>query len=456
MGRSIVAFAAVLSLFSSFILAQNIPKCGPGSPCPASAPCCSQYGQCGVGAYCLGGCDPLFSHKLTSCVPAPVCSSADYQLNSLDNAAPINKYLGDASNTNWVYSGTPATYQGDSLLLTMAQDTVGTLIASTRYVWYGKISATLSTSQGAGVVTAFIMMSDVKDEIDFEFVGTDLEHAQSNFYSQGVTNYNNGANLSTSNTLENTHTYTIDWQPDQITWAIDGNVMRTVKRDSTWNATANRFDFPQTPSRIMLSLWPAGLPSNGAGTIAWGGGLVDWNSPLMQNGYYYARVHEVKVDCYDPPPGANINGRKSYIYTDAAGTNNTVQITDKLVTLASLQATGEDPGVDPDASQSSSASGTSTASSSASTSAEPESVPGMVGAGGMSEDTTSLAGGDSGAAPTGAAGGQAGSGQSGGNGGFSQGGSSQGANSGADVVKVEKLGGSVIAILIAIAAVMVL
>lgn len=70
----------------------------------------------------------------------------------------------------------------------MAPDTVGTVLASTHYVWYGKISATLSTSRGAGVVTAFIMMSDVKDEIDFEFVGPDLQHAQSNYYSQGVTN----------------------------------------------------------------------------------------------------------------------------------------------------------------------------------------------------------------------------------------------------------------------------
>jgi beta-glucanase (GH16 family) len=69
----------------------------------------------------------------------------------------------------------------------MAPDTVGTLLASTHYVWYGKISATMTTSQGAGVVTAFIMMSDAKDEIDFEFVGVDTQHAQSNYYWQGVT-----------------------------------------------------------------------------------------------------------------------------------------------------------------------------------------------------------------------------------------------------------------------------
>jgi beta-glucanase (GH16 family) len=98
----------------------------------------------------------------------------------------IAKYLGDYSNVNWVSSGNPLVYNG-ALLLTMPQDTVGTLLASTHYVWYGKICAKMTTSQGQGVVTAFIMMSDVKDEIDFEFVGVDVQHAQTNYYSQGVT-----------------------------------------------------------------------------------------------------------------------------------------------------------------------------------------------------------------------------------------------------------------------------
>jgi beta-glucanase (GH16 family) len=113
--------------------------------------------------------------------------SADYKLNSLSDVTDIAKYLGDPSHTNWVSTGTPLVYNNQAILLTMAPDTVGTLLASSHYVWYGKVSATLTTSQGAGVVTAFIMMSDVKDEIDFEFIGVDVQHAQSNFYSQGVT-----------------------------------------------------------------------------------------------------------------------------------------------------------------------------------------------------------------------------------------------------------------------------
>lgn len=182
-------FNAAAALAATFCLtsAATIPKCGPGSPCPQDTPCCSQYGQCGVGAYCLGGCDPEYSYTLESCMAAPVCKSMDYKLTSLDDVQSNTEYLGDASSINWVASGAPVVYNDQAVLLTMAPDTVGTLLMSTHYVWYGKISATMTTSQGQGVVTAFILMSDVKDEIDFEFVGVDLTQAQSNYYWQGVT-----------------------------------------------------------------------------------------------------------------------------------------------------------------------------------------------------------------------------------------------------------------------------
>ena len=140
-----------------------------------------------MGAYCLGGCDPSFSFQLESCVPAPICRSEDYKLSSLDGITANTEYLGDASKSNWVSSGQALAYQ-DQVLLTMAKGTVGTLLASTSYVWYGKISATLKSSRGQGVVTAFILLSDVKDEIDFEFIGVALNDVQSNYYWQGLPN----------------------------------------------------------------------------------------------------------------------------------------------------------------------------------------------------------------------------------------------------------------------------
>ncbi|CAG5165495.1 uncharacterized protein ALTATR162_LOCUS6802 [Alternaria atra] len=349
MVRSLLSAAFAATIFAGTALAGA--KCSKDSHCPQDTPCCSLYGDCGVGAFCLGGCDPLMSHSFDSCVPGPVCKSGKYSLDSLDDVQTIDKYLGDASKINWQSQGMPTIYtdpktKEKSTLLTMAQGTVGTLLASTYYVWYGKICSKLSTAQGKGVVTAFILMSDVKDEIDFEWVGVDTSHVQSNFYSQGVTVYTNGENLTVpdANTVETMHEYCVDWKEDTLTWSINGKNQRTLERDSTWNKTSGRYDYPQTPARIMLSLWPAGLPTNEKGTIDWAGGEIDWNSPYMTNGYYAARFQEVTVECYDPPEGAQIKGKKTYKYTDEAGTNNTVAITDDVVVLGSLMGTGENPG----------------------------------------------------------------------------------------------------------------
>lgn len=68
----------------------------------------------------------------------------------------------------------------------MPPESVGTVVSSTHYIWYGKISATMKTSRGAGVVSAFILFSGVKDEIDFEWVGVNLNNVQSNYYFQGI------------------------------------------------------------------------------------------------------------------------------------------------------------------------------------------------------------------------------------------------------------------------------
>ena len=129
----------------------------------------------------------MSSHKLSSCVPAPVCRSQDYDFTSLDRIIPNTKYLGDASKADWVSSGAPIIYN-KNVLLTMPPDSVGTLLASSTYMWYGNVKATFKTSRGAGVVTAFILLADTKDEIDYEFVGVDLKTAQTNFYFQGITN----------------------------------------------------------------------------------------------------------------------------------------------------------------------------------------------------------------------------------------------------------------------------
>lgn len=174
-----------------------------------------------------------------------------------------------------------------------------------------------------------------------------------------------------ADTHANYHDYEIDWQPDTLTWSIDGNVVRTLKKADTWNATGNRFTFPQTPARVQLSLWPAGLASNGEGTIEWAGGLIDWNSQYMTNGYYYAAFDEIDISCYNPPSGANVQGSTSYIYTANTGTNASVEVSNNPTVLKSLLGTGTNMSADyPGSSASASASSSDVAT-----------IPGLSGAG---------------------------------------------------------------------------
>ncbi|KAF8248922.1 family 16 glycosyl hydrolase [Wilcoxina mikolae CBS 423.85] len=322
--------------------AQLKQDCGIGfGKCPSEKPCCSQYGQCGIGGFCLGGCDPKYSNQVESCVSAPVCKSQDYTFGNLDRVADKTKFLGDSSRYDWVVDGKPRIYSGN-LLLTMEPKTVGTVLASTAYVWYGNIKVTMKTSRGKGVVTAFILMSDMKDEIDFEWVGVDLDTSQTNYYFQGIPDYNHGGKIKTPNTFSEWHTYEIDWKEDSLTWKVDGQVGRTLKKSDTYNSTTKNYDYPQTPSRIQLSLWPGGLATNGEGTIAWAGGEIDWvNHPDIKDpGYYYATIKDVSVECYDPPSDAQVKGSKSYYYDDAAGLEKNVVISDKGTVLQSFLGSG--------------------------------------------------------------------------------------------------------------------
>ncbi|CAI7669726.1 unnamed protein product [Penicillium pancosmium] len=355
----------------SALAASDPPSCSTSKSCPKEYPCCSE-GTCDTGTYCLGGCDPRMSYSLDACTPKAVGQDRTFSWSNLDNAALNTKYLGNASESDWEYSGSPKLKDGN-IILTMPQNSVGTLVSSTHYMWYGKIAADVKSSRGKGVVTGFILMSDVKDEIDFEWVGSDLENVQTNFYFQGITNYTNGDTLPTSdNTYSSWHHYEIDWTPQAIKWSVDGTVKRTLTKKSTWNATANRYEYPQTPSRMQLSLWPAGRASNAQGTIDWAGGQIDWNAAdIRDHGYYSASFANITMKCYDPPAGSG-DGHRSYAYLDKKGLESSVLVTNSNTVLPDMGHTGLNMGTGNSSSSTGSDSGdgpstTSTSSKSDST-----------------------------------------------------------------------------------------
>jgi len=106
--------------------------------------------------------------------------------------------------------------------------------------------------------------------------------------------------------------------------------VRTLKASDFEQGGVRRY--PSTPSRIQLSLWPAGVDSFAAGTVEWAGGMIDWsNADYQAAGRFYAMVKSVSVKCADPQkPGANMTG---YIYSGNSSANPNVAFTNSSTLL---------------------------------------------------------------------------------------------------------------------------
>lgn len=223
-------------------------------------------------------------------------------------------------------------------------------------------------------------------------MGADLVDVQTNYYYEGILNWDHSQNISLTDTFTNWHTYEYDWQEDYISWIVDGQVGRTLYKNSTYNATSGQYMYPQTPSRLQISLWPGGLASNPIGTIEWAGGEIDWNSQDIQDyGYDYAIVQSVGIECNPTPPGASIigNGSKSYRYVNRNATAASVVITDDDTILANLGDNGLDMTSGASSATSTSSSSSSDSSSSTMSSSTSSSVPDVPGGvGGANDERT--------------------------------------------------------------------
>ncbi|KAJ8507677.1 hypothetical protein ONZ45_g9967 [Pleurotus djamor] len=328
MYRNHALLASVLAALSasSTVYATT---CNATNPCPASAPCCSEFGFCGSDDFCLGGCNPLESKALDSCMPAPICQDATHVFS--DNSRILTNatfFDGNATAYDWVVDKgniMNTNSSGGELALLLTKENGGTRISSTRHVHYGTITARLKTGRWGGVVVAFITMSGIKDEIDWEFPGAAINEGQSNYFWQGVipTDHNNGAvHKDISDTFGNYHDYTIDWQPETLTFLVDNKPVRTVKASDTVDGGIKKY--PTTPARVQLSIWPAGINGSAPGTVEWAGGMINWDDPDYKSaGNFYTLVKSVSIKCSDPTkPGPNIT---SYVY-GANATANTPAI----------------------------------------------------------------------------------------------------------------------------------
>ncbi|KAM0752873.1 concanavalin A-like lectin/glucanase [Meredithblackwellia eburnea MCA 4105] len=336
-GLHLLPFGLVaLSLSTKVVLGASSITCGPTQKCPQSTPCCST-GVCGTGTSCIQLCSPLWSYSIGACAPVPICQDANYTFASLDRVRDASVYNNDASVVDWVSDGRVFTTADGNLALTLSKTDGGASMSTARAMWYGDASARFRTGNWTGVITAFITMSGVRDEVDWEFAGTSSNLAQSNYYFEGNTaNFTHGGNTTITSAYANSHEFGFHWTPDVLQWTIDGSVVRTVLRNDTWNAQTSTYEFPQSPSFVQLGIWASGTKGQSASTIEWGGGLTDWTNPAYTaNGYYSVEFEYVNIKCYN----GTTNGT-SYIY----GTNVTgvpqITISEEPTLIYSTSSTG--------------------------------------------------------------------------------------------------------------------
>lgn len=109
---------------------------------------------------------------------------------------------------------------------------------------YGFYSVCMKAADCSGVISSmFTYTGDPWDEIDIEILGKNMTQVQFNYYTNGKGGHEYLYNLG-FDASEDFHEYAFDWQPNSITWYVDGKAI--------YRATE---DIPSHPQQIMINVW---------------------------------------------------------------------------------------------------------------------------------------------------------------------------------------------------------
>ncbi len=131
-------------------------------------------------------------------------------------------------------------------------------IQSNQKYGYGRYEARMKTAKGSGLNSAFFTFvgpyqgSKIHDEIDIEFLGKKSNLVQFSYWHDAK-NYDVNVYQLDFDATADFHDYAFEWHQDKIIWFVDG---KEVYR------TSGQHPMPNTPSKIMFSLWSGGNSIN--------------------------------------------------------------------------------------------------------------------------------------------------------------------------------------------------
>ncbi|KAF2397758.1 concanavalin A-like lectin/glucanase, partial [Trichodelitschia bisporula] len=181
---------------------------------------------------------------------------------------------------------------------------------TTGYALFGSFSVEMKAAPGVGIVSSIVLESDNLDEVDWELIGGNNTHIQTNYFGKGDTStYDRAVWHPIADPQANFHTYTVTWTQDKILWIIDDVVVRSLAYKDAKGGSR----FPQTPMRLRLGSWAGGDPTNGQGTIEWAGGKTDFSKAP-----FAMVVRRVSITNYSPG--------KEYQWTDQSGSFDSIKV----------------------------------------------------------------------------------------------------------------------------------
>jgi beta-glucanase (GH16 family) len=184
-------------------------------------------------------------------------------------------------------------------------------IQSNFYIFFGTVSVIMQAAKGQGIISSIVLESDDLDEVDWEIIGGNTTHVETNYFGKGnTTSFDRAIYYPVTRAPQDGYTnYTIVWTKEKLEWWIDANLVRTLP----YGEANGGHNYPQTPMNIRLGIWAGGDPKNPNGTIEWAGGLTTYGKESYN-------MFVKTVDVQDFSTG------KSYTYGDHSGSWQSIKI----------------------------------------------------------------------------------------------------------------------------------
>ncbi|ODV91211.1 glycoside hydrolase family 16 protein [Tortispora caseinolytica NRRL Y-17796] len=214
----------------------------------------------------------------------------------------------EGPNPSFIQTGPGSVkYTDEGVELTISRLGQYPTLSSKGYFFFGEVTAVLKASIGQGIISFLMLMSDTKDEIDFEWFGSSSQRIQTNFFLQGAgSGYGRGMDHHIGDVHDEFHTYKVIWTETDMTFYIDGQLIRTEH-------AADPSGYPDTPMMARIGAWVGGDPSNPKGTVNWAGGETDFTeAPFTMT------IQSIEIRNYTPGWG--------YKYEDTAGNRDSIRV----------------------------------------------------------------------------------------------------------------------------------